>query len=136
MTVEISVQTRLGAFALRAEFAIDRPGIPALFGPSGAGKTTIVNVVAGLLTPQTGRVVINGRTVLDTAAGVSVPIRQRRVGYVFQDSRLFPHMTVERNLLFGWRRARRRAVASQVSQVIDMLPLAGLMNRFPPNLPA
>jgi molybdate transport system ATP-binding protein len=134
MSVEISLRTRLGAFRLEADFAIERPGITALFGPSGAGKTTIVNIVAGLLAPQSGRVVINGRTVLDTSARISVPIRERRVGYVFQDARLFPHMNVERNLLFGWRRAPKRVNESQISQVFEMLALKPLMRRLPRNL--
>ena len=134
MSVDISLKARLGDFSLDAEFNIDRPGITALFGPSGAGKTTIINAVAGLLKPQTGRVAINGRVVLDTGAGVFVPIRKRRVGYVFQDFRLFPHMTVERNLLFGWRRSLAPADQTQISHVIDLLGLSALLSRSPRNL--
>jgi molybdate transport system ATP-binding protein len=105
-----------------------------LFGPSGAGKTTIINAVAGLLKPRSGRIVINGRVVLDTDLGVSAPIRERRVGYVFQDFRLFPHMNVENNLLFGWRRAARRLERAQISQIVELLGLAALLRRAPRNL--
>jgi molybdate transport system ATP-binding protein len=134
MSVEISVRTRLGDFALDADFAIVKPGITALFGPSGAGKSTIVNVVAGLLRPQSGRVAVNGRTLLDTGARIFVPIRERRVGYVFQDLRLFPHMSVQRNLLFGWRRAPSRASDVEISRIVDMLALGPLLKRLPKNL--
>jgi molybdate transport system ATP-binding protein len=134
MSVEILVRTRLGEFTLDAAFVIATPGIAALFGPSGAGKSSIVNVVAGLLRPQSGRVAINGRTLLDTEAGIFVPIRERRVGYVFQDLRLFPHMDVHANLLFGWRRAPSRASAAEISHIVDMLALGSLLRRRPQNL--
>ena len=134
MTIEIALKTELGDFSLDAGFRIDRPGITALFGPSGAGKTTIINAVAGLLRPRTGRVAINGRVVLDTQNGTFIPIRKRRVGYVFQDFRLFPHMSVERNLLFGWRRSPASANKPDVSQIVEMLALGPLLSRLPRNL--
>jgi molybdate transport system ATP-binding protein len=134
MSVEIALRTRLGDFSLDVAFAIAKPGITALFGESGAGKTTVVNAVAGLIKPAKGRVVINGRIVLDSAARIFLPIRARRVGYVFQDARLFPHMNVERNLLFGWRRAPVRADGREISQIVDMLGLRALLTRRPRNL--
>ncbi len=106
----------------------------ALFGPSGAGKTSIVQAIAGLLALDEGRIVIDGRIVLDTRARIDVPASGRRVGYVFQDSRLFPHMTVERNLLFGWRRAPVRADAAGIARVISLLGLEPLLARRPRHL--
>ncbi len=113
MSVEISLRHEFPGFALDIAFALPGAGVTALFGASGAGKTTIVNAIAGAFRPREGRVVIDGRIVLDTAAGVFVPPEQRRTGYVFEDARLFPHMTVENNLLFGWRRAASKASAGR-----------------------
>ena len=98
-----------GAFALDVAFKIERPGVTALFGPSGAGKTSVINAIAGLLRPREGRIVIDGRVVLDTECrGVRAAAASAATGYVFQDARLFPHMSVENNLRFGWRRTPNR----------------------------
>jgi molybdate transport system ATP-binding protein len=105
-----------------------------LFGPSGAGKSSIVSAIAGLLRPQEGRIAVNGRVLLDTSARLSVPAEARRTAVVFQDSRLFPHMSVEDNLLFGWRRARAKAEAATVAHVVELLGLGGLMARRPRGL--
>jgi molybdate transport system ATP-binding protein len=129
MSIEVNVAARRGAFALEVRFSIEKSGVTALFGPSGAGKTSVVNAIAGLVRPGAGRIVINGRTVFDRAAGVDLPARERRVGYVFQDARLFPHMDVERNLLFGWRRAAVKAGAEEIARVENMLGIAHLRRR-------
>jgi molybdate transport system ATP-binding protein len=134
MSVEIALKDRLGDFSLDAAFVIERPGITALFGPSGAGKTTIVNAVAGLYTPAEGRIVINGRIAFDRALGVRLAARARRVGYVFQDSRLFPHMPVLDNLLFGWRRAAAPAQRDEIERVVELLGIRGLLGRWPRHL--
>jgi molybdate transport system ATP-binding protein len=134
MSVEVEIKHRFGAFALDVAFKTERAGITALFGPSGAGKTSIVNAVAGLFRPQEGRIVIAGRVVLDTKAGVFVPARARRTGYVFQDSRLFPHMNVEDNLRFGWRRATARMDEHEIERVVEMLGLTRLLERDPKTL--
>ena len=134
MSVEVEIKHRFGAFALDVAFKTERAGIAALFGPSGAGKTSIVNAVAGLLHPAEGRIVIGGRVVLDTKAGVFVPARERRAGYVFQDSRLFPHMNVEDNLRFGWRRAPARMDEHEIEHVVEMLGLTHLLERDPKTL--
>lgn len=131
MSVEVELRHSFGNFTLDVAFRIERAGVTALFGPSGAGKTSIVNVIAGLLRPQEGRIVINGRVVLDTKAGVFVRARARRAGYVFQDARLFPHMSVADNLRFGWRRAPEPASESEIAHVIDLLGLSHLLMRFP-----
>jgi molybdate transport system ATP-binding protein len=134
MSIEVSLKHPFGPFVLDAAFKLDRPGVTALFGPSGAGKTSIVQAIAGLLQPEEGRIVVNGRVVLDTGRGLSVPASARRIGYVFQDSRLFPHMSVEDNLLFGWRRAKSQADSREISHVIELLGLEHLIQRRPRNL--
>ena len=133
----MSVQLRhsLGAFELDAafEFGVD-PGVTALFGPSGAGKSTVINAIAGLIEPAFGRIVLSGETVLDTERGLSVPARSRRIGVVFQDSRLFPHLTVRANLLYGWHRTRGRVEPSRIDAVIGLLALDALLERRPRTL--
>ena len=109
MTV-LDVAARHDFPAFRLDAAFNAPaGITALFGPSGSGKSTILAVIAGLLRPRHGRVVLDGTTLLDTGAGIDVPAERRRCGTVFQDARLFPHLSVEANLRYGLRRAPRDA---------------------------
>ncbi len=133
MGLEVRIRHRLGAFALEAEFTAG-DGVTALFGPSGAGKSSIALAVAGLLRPREGRIVLQGRVLLDTASGIYVPPEARRAGLVFQDARLFPHMSVEQNLLYGWRRARARAGAGEIARVIALLGLEALRHRNPRTL--
>ena len=132
-----AVQLRhpLGAFKLDASFDFgDRPCVTALFGPSGAGKSTVINAIAGLIKPEFGRVVLNGETLLDTDRGIWVPARARRVGVVFQDTRLFPHLTVKANLLYGWQRTSKKVDAPAIDSVIALLALDGLLDRRPRTL--
>ncbi|HEY0301315.1 MAG TPA: molybdenum ABC transporter ATP-binding protein, partial [Rhizomicrobium sp.] len=131
MSVEISLRHEFPGFALDLAFALPKPGVTALFGASGAGKTTVVNAIAGTFRPRQGRIVINGRTVLDTEAGIFVPPARRRAGYVFQDARLFPHMSVENNLRFGWRRAAAPVSEDDVARVVALLGLGHLLHRRP-----
>ena len=106
MSIEVEARTHLGDFSLDATLTTDEKVI-AVFGPSGAGKTTLVKVIAGLVRPKTGLVVVDGAVLLDTAAGIDIPAHRRRIGYVFQYSRLFPHLSVRQNLLYGqWFAAR------------------------------
>ncbi|MDX1432616.1 MAG: molybdenum ABC transporter ATP-binding protein, partial [Gammaproteobacteria bacterium] len=132
-TIRLDVRHRLGRFELDASFEAGR-GITALFGRSGAGKTSIVNIVAGLLRPAHGRVEVEGRVLVDTERGIHVPAHRRRIGYVFQEGRLFPHLDVRRNLMFGsWFTPRGERVADP-DTVVDMLGLAGLLARRPAHL--
>jgi len=103
----------------------------ALFGPSGSGKTSVLNVIAGFLSPALGTVVLEGRTLLNTAQRVSLVPELRNVGFVFQDSLLFPHRTVEGNLRYGQRRRRRRRRPVDFSRVVDVLEIGSLLRRFP-----
>jgi molybdate transport system ATP-binding protein len=133
MTLEVEIRHRFAGFALEAAFSAGR-GVTALFGPSGAGKTTVVNAIAGLLRPAEGRIAIDGEVVFDGARGLCRPARRRRIGYVFQDARLFPHLDVAANLAFGARRARPPTPAATVSHVVDLLGLGHLLGRRPAGL--
>ena len=130
MTIEVDVTHRLGAFTLEARF-ISHGRLTAFFGPSGAGKTSLVNVIGGLIRPNRGLVVVDGTTLVDTASGVFVPTYRRRVGYVFQEGRLFPHLTVRQNLMFGrwFRPPHERKV--QLETVLDLLGISHLLQRRP-----
>lgn len=124
--IEVQLSHRQGDFALEVAFT-SSGGVVALYGPSGAGKTTIVNAIAGLIRPDAGRIVIDGRVLFDSAKGVDVKPHQRRTGYVFQDPRLFPHMTVLENLKYGQS-------DDQPNDYIELLGLESLLVRYPVNL--
>ncbi|HTO40036.1 MAG TPA: molybdenum ABC transporter ATP-binding protein, partial [Rhizomicrobium sp.] len=134
MSVEIALSHVLGAFALDVAFQREGAGVTALFGPSGAGKSSIVHAIAGLVRPNQGRIVIGGRVLFDSVAGIDLPAEARRVGLVFQDARLFPHLTVENNLRFGWRRAKLRASEVEIAHIVEMLDLKPLLARRPARL--
>jgi molybdate transport system ATP-binding protein len=119
---------RRGGFALDAGFELPTPGVVALFGRSGCGKTTLVNVIAGLLGPEHGRVALGDRLLLDTDRGIDIPPERRRIGYVFQDARLFPHLRVAANLRYAQRRAAAAPFVTR-DQVADLLDLGALMHR-------
>ena len=99
--IELDIEKRLGDFHLVARLAAPASGITALFGRSGAGKTSIVNALAGLLKPDRGRIVVGGETLFDSERGIDLPPERRRLGYIFQEHRLFPHYSVKGNLLYG-----------------------------------
>jgi len=131
----VQLRHRLGSFQLDAAFEFGaESGVSALFGPSGAGKSTIINAIAGLIAPEFGRIAINGETLLDTERGVALSARARRIGVVFQDTRLFPHLDVHANLLYGWRRAPVKSDASRIAAVIVLLGLEELLKRRPRTL--
>jgi molybdate transport system ATP-binding protein len=134
MSLEIRLRHTQGAFALDVAFDSESSGVTALFGPSGAGKTTIVHAIAGLVRPKEGRIAIRGRVLFDSAQGIDVGVEDRRVGLVFQDARLFPHMRVEDNLRFGWRRAAERSSNADIARVVEMLGLGPLLARSPARL--
>ncbi len=126
--LEIDVRKVLGSFAVEARFEAGA-GITALFGKSGAGKTSIVQMLAGLITPDRGRIVLDGNVLFDTADRTSVPPEQRRIGYIFQDARLFPHMTVRRNLNYGRRRQGGRQANVTEDAVTEVLGIGHLLGR-------
>jgi molybdate transport system ATP-binding protein len=135
MKTGVTLQHRLGDFTLDAAFEFGGTAcVTALFGPSGAGKSTVLAAIAGLFHPQSGCIVIAGETLFDSERGIFVPARERRVGIVFQDARLFPHMSVHANLLYGWRRAGTRAHGQAIDAVIALLGLEMLLARQPRTL--
>lgn len=128
MSLEVSAETRLGDFALDASFkSVSR--VTAIFGPSGSGKTSVLNIIAGLLRPQRGHVAVDGAVLLDTDTGIFLPPHRRRIGYVFQDGRLFPHLSVKGNLLYGRAFARPAREHASFEEVIDLLDLGALLRR-------
>jgi len=133
MTLAIDIQHRLGDFLLDARFETGS-GLIALFGRSGSGKTSIVNVIAGLIRPEQGRVTIDGVALVDTARGVFVPRHRRRLGYVFQEGRLFPHLTVQQNLLYGRWFAPPGERRDDLDRVVDLLGIGALLERRPGRL--
>jgi molybdate transport system ATP-binding protein len=130
--IEFSMRHAFADLDLDVAFRADARTL-ALFGDSGAGKTSILNAIAGLLTPQSGRIVLDDRVLFDSADRVDVPIAERRVGYVFQDGRLFPHLDVRANLLYGARPLGQGALAD-FDAVVALLELAPLLRRVPSNL--
>jgi molybdate transport system ATP-binding protein len=129
MTLSIDVAHRAGTFDLTAAFESDGR-VTALFGRSGSGKTTLVNLIAGLSRPARGRIVIDGTVLFDADAGIDVPTQRRRVGYVFQEGRLFPHYTVRGNLLYGAGERRQ----STLAEITDLLGIDALLDRRPATL--
>jgi molybdate transport system ATP-binding protein len=121
MSLDIDIDHARGAFHLAARF-VSQPGVTALFGRSGSGKTTLVDIVGGLIRPDRGRVAVDGETLVDAERGVFVPKHRRRLGYVFQDSRLFPHLSVRRNLLYGrWFASGGDGATSDFASVVELL---------------
>jgi molybdate transport system ATP-binding protein len=130
MSLNVDIRRRLGAFSLDAAFETSGR-LTALFGPSGSGKTSLVNLIGGLLRPDEGRIVADGRVLADTAARIFVPRHKRRIGYVFQDARLFPHMTVSQNLRYGRFFTPASARYGDVDGVVELLGLGHLLDRRP-----
>ncbi len=133
--IELDVSKHFPSFAVNAKFEIKGDGegsIVALFGKSGCGKTSIVNMIAGLLKPDAGRIIIGGRVLFDSDAGIDIPPHQRDLGYVFQEARLFPHMSVKSNLLYGAGRGEESRFS--LNQITDLLDIDHLLNRRPGDL--
>ena len=123
--ISIAIKKRLGNFELDVQIEAPK-GVTAVFGRSGSGKTSVVNAVAGLLQPDAGRIAVGNVVLFDKAAKTQLPPHRRRIGYVFQDARLFPHMSVMRNLSYGG--------SHDAERVIDVLGLGELLNRMPAGL--
>ncbi len=132
MSLSVSLRHRFPSVRLDMAFETPTPGTTVLFGPSGAGKSTILSAAAGLLRPDECRIVVNGDVLSDTASGVWLPPERRRMGLVFQDARLFPHMSVESNLRFGMRRVAPGPV--RFDEVVDLLGIVSLLRRKPHTL--
>jgi molybdate transport system ATP-binding protein len=129
--IELDVEKQQGAFHVAARLALPASGVSAIFGRSGAGKTTLVNMLAGLVRPDRGRIAVGGDVLFSSADGIDLPPERRRLGYVFQEARLFPHYSVRGNLTYG---ARRRHAAIGFDAVVALLGLAPLLQRRPGDL--
>jgi molybdate transport system ATP-binding protein len=128
--IAVDIEERLGAFRLDVTFAADAP-IVGIFGRSGAGKTSVVNAIAGIGRPQRGSIRINGDVLFESDRGIDVPPEKRRVGYVFQDALLFPHLDVEANLTYGQRLRAPSERVSPEAHVVELLGLGALLRRKP-----
>jgi molybdate transport system ATP-binding protein len=134
MTVlTVNVEKQLAEFSLCAAFTTHR-GATALFGPSGAGKTSLVNMLAGLIAPDRGRITLDDTVLFDSDAGIDVPAHRRRIGYVFQEGRLFPHLTVASNLDYGRRMSGLPHDPSEMTRIVGLLDIGHLLDRRPGKL--
>jgi molybdate transport system ATP-binding protein len=133
MSVLVDISHRLGDVTIEARFE-SAGRLTALFGPSGSGKTSLINMIAGLIRPDKGRIAVDGRVLVDTSAGIFVPKHKRRIGMVFQDARLFPHMSVASNLRYGrWFTPAVERYA-EMDSVVDLLGIGPLLGRRPAKL--
>jgi molybdate transport system ATP-binding protein len=129
----VDVEKRLGDFRIAARFEA-AGGVTALFGPSGSGKTTLVSMIAGLVSPDRGRIALDDTVLFDSAARVNVPAHRRRIGYVFQEGRLFPHLTVAQNLDYGRWMSKLPPDPAERERVIALLDVGNLLPRRPGKL--
>lgn len=131
--LRVDIFKQLGEFSLQVSFASNGP-VTGLFGASGAGKTSLVNMIAGLLPPDRGTIAIGSTVLDDVSAGIHVPAHRRRIGYVFQDARLFPHQSVRQNLLYGHRMNGLADDPAELSRVTGLLDIGHLLDRRPGRL--
>jgi molybdate transport system ATP-binding protein len=135
--LQVSLEKKLAYFTLRVNFQVDNDQIVVLWGPSGSGKTTILECLAGLCLPNAGNIELSGQCLYSSGEDINIPARNRRVGYLFQDYALFPHMTVKKNILYGLRSNKQITREDSVLNYKDLLETFGLShltNRFPGQL--
>lgn len=133
MSFELTLRHRIGERTIALDLASDA-ALTALVGPSGAGKSTVLNCIAGLIRPDAGRIAVAGEVLFDSERGINLPPEARRAGYVFQDARLFPHMTVAANLAYGEKLARPEHRWINRGRVVDLLGIGDLLARWPATL--
>jgi molybdate transport system ATP-binding protein len=129
----VDIEKRLGEFVIKVAFE-SKGSVTALFGSSGSGKTSIVNMVAGLVKPDRGRIALDDTVLFDAAVRVNVPMHRRRIGYVFQEGRLFPHLSVAANLDYGRRMSRLPTDEAGQRRIVDLLDIGHLLDRRPGRL--
>jgi molybdate transport system ATP-binding protein len=130
IVLALEVEKQLGALRLAVRFQI-AGGVTALFGPSGAGKTSLVNMIAGLLKPDRGCIVLDNTILFDAAKAINVPPHRRQIGYVFQEGRLFPHMNVRQNLDYGRRMSGQPRDPTEFERIASLLGITHLLQRRP-----
>lgn len=133
MSFDIAVTLQRGSTRFSYEFSTGK-GLTALFGPSGAGKTSLLDAIAGLLRPTSGHIAVAGSTLFNRQRRINLQPERRRCGYVFQDLRLFPHRTVRGNLLFGWKLAPPEQRWLDFDTALEFLGIAHLLDRMPATL--
>jgi molybdate transport system ATP-binding protein len=131
--LEVDIEKRLGDFFLHARFETGS-GVTAVFGPSGAGKTTLVNMISGLVAPDRGRIAIDETVLFDSGRRIDLPPHRRRIGYVFQEGRLFPHLSVRHNLDYGRRMCGLPPDGAQIARIVGLLEIGALLERRPGRL--
>jgi len=133
MSFDVDIGKTLGDRQLKRRFTVDG-GLTVLFGPSGSGKSSILNMVAGLLRPDRGSIRVNDTSLFDSAAGIDLPPEKRAIGYVFQDARLFPHRRVRSNLLYGHRLVPPERRWMSLEEAVGFLGIGHLLDRWPRSL--
>ena len=132
--LSVNITQAFGSFRLETQFEVEEGSITAIFGKSGAGKTSTINAIAGLTRPDVGVIQIGNTTLFDQNLKINLPIYKRQIGYVFQDDRLFPHMTVRNNLIYGTPKNRDVANSLNLTDITGLLELAPLLERRPRTL--
>ncbi len=132
--LEVAIKTTLGDFTLDAGFKAMCRGVTALFGPSGSGKTSLIKAIAGLLRADKGQIKLEDETLFDSDRGINLPPERRGLGYVFQEGRLFPHLSVRSNLLYGMKLVPPQNRRIMTEQVIELMDIGRLLDRRPKNL--
>ena len=132
--LSVNITKAFGSFRLETQFEVEEGSITAIFGKSGAGKTSTINAIAGLTRPDVGVIQIGNTTLFDQNLKINLPIYKRQIGYVFQDDRLFPHMTVQNNLIYGTPKNRDVANSLNLTDITVLLELAPLLERRPKTL--
>src|SRR3989337_1361031 len=133
MNFDLSLKKSFDGFHIDVNLSINE-GLLVLFGPSGAGKTQILRMISGITRPDEGFVEIGNEKVFDSANNINIPVRDRRIGYLFQDYALFPHMTVYQNIAYGINHLERSLVQIKVDELIEVMRLSGLEKRYPHEL--
>lgn len=131
--LDVSLKKEIGTLKIDIGFKIERPMISVVFGKSGAGKTTLANMLSGLVRPQSGHILFKGAAFFDSSKGIDLPPEKRGIGYVFQEHRLFPHMSVKRNLTFGQFPGKRKS-RMDFSKIVDLFAIGHLLDRHPETL--
>ncbi|MCT4654424.1 MAG: molybdenum ABC transporter ATP-binding protein [Cohaesibacter sp.] len=134
MSLSVSINHKAGDFDLDLAFDLEAGGLTALFGPSGAGKSLAINAIAGLITPQEGHIELDGKLLYCSKKGINIPTHRRKIAYMFQDSRLFPHMTISKNLLFGAKRCTSPPTQDEIDTLTKLLDITHLLDRYPAHL--
>ena len=133
MTLELDLRLQRGTFELALCTTLSAPGT-GVFGSSGSGKSTLLRMIAGLIQPQHGRIVLNDRVLLDTTRRINLVPQHRCIGLMFQDAQLFPHLSVEQNLLYGFKRRHASARRFACDDIVDLLDIGHLLPRLPYHL--